>query len=88
MIDVFLAATLLAADSSWLHQSTALFPLVAAATPSTAGASVLLYAVGASWRFARDAAGPGAAFATTAAALAGTAAIAMLFTSALRRQDR
>lgn len=88
VVDVFLAATLLAADASWLHQSTALFPLVAAASPATAGASVLLYAAGASWRFARDAAGEGAAIATVAAALAGTAAIAMLFTSALRRRTR
>jgi alpha-1,2-mannosyltransferase len=85
VIDLFLAATLLAADSSWLHQSTVLFPLASGASPPAAAASVLLYAAAASWRFARDAAGAGAA---SVAALAGTAAIAVLGASAFRRLRR
>ena len=82
VVDLFLVVTLLAADSSWLHQSTVLFPVLCGAPPPAAAASTLLYAAAATWRFARDAAGPQAA---SLAALAGTAAIAVLGVRALRR---
>lgn len=81
VVDASLAATLLAASSSWLHHSTILFPAVAASGPAAQAGVVVLYAAAAAWR----ALGSVAAGLGTAASLAGTAALAGVWILACRR---
>jgi len=81
VVDAALAATLLGASSSWLHHSSVLFPAVAALGPPAQAAVAVLYGVAAAWRLlASFGAGAG-----TAASLAGTAALALVWLLASRR---
>ena len=81
VVDAALAATLLGASSSWLHHSSVLFPAAAALGPPVQVVVAALYGVAAAWRlFAFLGAGAG-----TAASLAGTAALALVWLLASRR---
>lgn len=81
VLDLFLAATLLAAGASWLHHATVLLPL-AAALPGAGVAAALLFAVAAAWRAAALA---WPAHGALLASACGTAALALLWGAAMRR---
>lgn len=81
VVDAGLAAVLLGASTSWLHHSTVLFPAVATLPPGAQAAVLALYGIAAAWRpLASMGTGAG-----TAAALAGTAAVALVWLLASRR---
>lgn len=81
VVDAGLAAVLLGASTSWLHHSTVLFPAVAMLPPRAQVGVLALYGVAAAWRLP---AALGTA-AGTAAALAGTVAVALVWLLASRR---
>lgn len=81
VVDAALAATLLGASSSWLHHSAVLFPAAALLPPTAQAAAAALYAAAAAWR-AFAARGN---VAGSAASLAGTAALVLVWLLASRR---
>jgi hypothetical protein len=81
VIDLFLAATLLAAGASWLHHATVLLPL-ASALPGAGIVAAALFAIAAAWR-AVALAWP--AHGALVASACGTVALALLWGAAMRR---
>lgn len=80
--DALLAATILGADSSWLHHSAILFPAAIALSNPLLASVVLLFGIAACWhRFLALAGAPGA----LAASAAGTLAVGILWAHSVIR---